>query len=94
MAGGNSWMCVNCGHILGQVSGGELRPTGVPSENLITRGPNLVVTCHKCNVEKTWYTADPIVRALYQLVDATATAMAGRMIYTAGKTVHKKDQSK
>ena len=83
MAGSSDWMCIECGHVLGQVVGGELKPSGVPSKNAITRGPNLVITCGECGKVKVWYTADQVVRAVYQLIDAIASAMAGRMIFAS-----------
>ena len=77
----NSWLCVECGLELGEVQGGELVPSEkVPQANLRTRGPNLAVTCPNCGSVKTWYTADPIVRALYQLIDAMVTVAAKRMV--------------
>ncbi len=77
----NSWLCIECGLELGEVAGGELTPSSkVPQKNLRTRGPNLVVVCPNCGATKTWYTADPVVRALYQLIDAMSTALARRVI--------------
>ncbi len=78
---GNDWLCINCGTKLGEVAGGELTPAvSVPSTNVRTRGPNLVVVCPNCGATKQWYTADPVVRAMYQLVDALATALAKRVL--------------
>ncbi len=78
----NDWLCINCGTKLGEVAGGELTPAEkVPSKNIRTRGPNLVVVCPDCGATKQWYTADPVVRAMYQLVDALATALAKRVIH-------------
>ncbi len=77
----NEWQCINCGIVLGEVAGGELTLSNtVPSKNIRTRGPNLVVVCPECGAVKTWYTADPIVRAMYQLVDALASALAKRVL--------------
>ena len=73
------WLCINCGETLGFMQGGELKPA-VPGEFLLTRGPNLVVTCPKCGSVKTFYTSDPVVRAMYQLVDALASALARRVV--------------
>ncbi len=77
----NEWQCINCGAILGEVAGGELTPGAqVPTKNIRTRGPNLVITCPNCGAVKTWYTADPVVRSMYQLVDALATALSKRVL--------------
>lgn len=92
--GVSDWQCISCGKVLGVVSGGELRPSGVPSANLITRGPNLSVTCDMCSAEKTWYTADPIVRSVYQLVDALSTEMARKMIFKAGSLSRRDEKTK
>lgn len=78
------WLCIKCGKTLGEVLGGELQ-VGVPEGHTKTRGANLVLTCDACGAQKTWYTADPIVRAIYQLTDAVATLAARRMVETAGK---------
>ena len=76
------WLCIQCGEHLGDVAGGELTPSEkIPQKNLRTRGPNLVVVCPNCGSTKTWYTADPVVRALNQLVDAVATSLARRVIH-------------
>lgn len=77
----NNWYCVACSYVLGQVLGSEFRPDkSLTGDLLETRGPNLVVKCPECGTKKVWYTADPIVRALYQLSDALATELAGRAI--------------
>ncbi len=77
----NEWLCIDCGTVLGSVLGGELTPSDrVPAKNLRTRGPNLVVVCPNCGATKTWYTADPIVRAVYQLVDAISSELARRVL--------------
>ncbi len=91
----NEWQCINCGIELGQVVGGELTPSDkVPSKNVRTRGPNLVVTCPNCGVVKCWYTADPVVRAMYQLVDALASAMAKRVLSQLSEgTLNKSNRS-
>lgn len=85
----NDWLCVSCGHILGNVVGGEFRPS-VPSTYLRTSGPNLVVTCPECMVTKVWYTADPVVKAIYQLVDAISNVAARAMVNEVGKALHTK----
>lgn len=80
---GTIWYCINedCKHGLGNVLGGEYYPgEDISGEQLQTRGPNLVVKCPECETQKVWYTADPITRALYQLIDAIATQAARRMI--------------
>lgn len=74
-----NWVCIHCEHVLGEVHGGELL-IRVPDGHSRTRGANLVLTCPNCKAEKVWYTADPIVRALYQLTDAVATQAAKRMV--------------
>lgn len=77
----NEWSCVKCSAPLGSVFGGEFIPTdSVPSKNLRTSGPNLIVTCPNCGAQKTWYTADPIVRSLYQLIDVVSTAVVARIV--------------
>lgn len=71
------WYCVSCSHILGDVVGGEFQGGADLAGNaFVTRGPNLVVTCPECGAQKVWYTADPITRALYNLVDATVSVAA------------------
>jgi len=83
MAKSSEWFCINeeCRKVLGEVMGGEFFPgEGIIGKFLQTRGPNLVVTCPECGTQKVWYTADPITRALYQLVDAISTQSAKRMI--------------
>ncbi len=77
----SSWLCIQCGEVLGEMIGGELRPDkSVTGDHLITRGPNLVVTCPHCQSTKVFYTSDPIVRAMHQLVDALATSLARRAV--------------
>jgi ribosomal protein S27E len=78
------WLCVDCGHVLGHMEGGELRPA-VDGRYTITRGPNLVVECPECGFKKVFYTADPMVRALYQLVDSMSAVAAKRMVETIGR---------
>jgi hypothetical protein len=80
MVNKTEWLCIDCGRVLGNVLGGELKPA-VPPEQIITRGPNLVITCPECGFVKSWYTSDPIVKAVYQLVDAMSYAHAKRVLH-------------
>jgi hypothetical protein len=83
MARDNSWRCINdsCGKVLGHVVGNEFEPAeDVGGSDLRTRGPNLVVTCPDCGTVKVWYTADPMTRALHQLLDVMASVAARRMM--------------
>lgn len=76
-----SWYCVSCSKILGEVLGSELTLAGgIGGENVQTRGPNLCIKCPDCGSKKIWYTSDPIVRAMYQLVDSISSVAARRMI--------------
>lgn len=75
---GKPWMCIQCGHTLGNVVGSELSPAS--DAECITRGPNLVVKCPECKATKVFYTSDPVVRALYQLIDAIAVALGNRLL--------------
>ena len=86
------WYCVQCSFVLGNVLGGELYPS-VDGKQLRTSGPNLVVTCPECGASKVFYSADPVVRAVYQLVDAIATVSARSMVKSMGQAVHQKVQS-
>lgn len=74
-----AWTCISCSAELGEVVAGELVVL-VPAKNARTRGVNLVLTCPKCGAEKVWYSSDPIVRAVYQLVDAITGVAARRMV--------------
>jgi hypothetical protein len=85
--GRSDWVCISCGDRLGGVFGGEFHPA-VEGKYLRTSGPNLVVTCPKCGAIKTFYTSDPVVRAVYQLVSAIADVAAKSMIEEIGKAVH------
>lgn len=79
----SEWRCINnsCSRVLGYVRGGEFYPAeDVVGDNIHTRGPNLTVTCPDCGTIKMWYTADPITRALYQLVEAISSVAAKRMV--------------
>lgn len=79
------WMCVNneCNHILGFVNGGEFTPSDdiIPSD-ISTKGSNLIIKCPKCGTVKTWYTSDPMVRTLNQLIEVMADQMAKRAIHS------------
>lgn len=84
----SEWFCINeeCKRCLGNVLGGEFQPEeNITGQFIRTRGPNLVIKCPDCGTLKVWYTADPITRAIYQLVDAIATQAAKRMIYKVGE---------
>lgn len=87
--GKTEWQCVQCGYVLGHVLGGEFYPC-VPGEQMHTSGPNLAVKCPNCNFIKTFYTADPVVRALYQLVNAVSSVAARSMVEQLGKVVNEK----
>lgn len=78
------WVCVECGTVLGHIVGGELQPI-IDGKNCRTRGPHLVVTCPNCSANKTFYTSDTIVRAVYQLVDAIASVLAQRVLSQIGQ---------
>jgi hypothetical protein len=83
----SDWLCINCGERLGGVFGGELYPS-VPSDKLRTSGPNLAVTCPKCGSIKIFYTSDPVVRAVYQLVNAISDVAAKSMVNQMGRVIH------
>lgn len=78
-----AWLCVSCGRPLGTIKGGEFYPDAV-CKDVHTSGPNLVVTCPDCGFVKTWYTADHIVRAVYQLVNAISEQAATSMVRAVG----------
>lgn len=82
--GTSDWQCINCGSILGTVLGGEFHPS-VAGKQLRTSGPNLVVTCPECGSVKTFYTADPVVRALYQLINAVSAEAAAATMREIGR---------
>jgi ribosomal protein S27E len=84
------WVCISCGKRLGGVFGGEFYPD-VPPDKLHTSGPNLVVTCPDCGTIKTWYTSDPVVRAVYQLVSAISDVAAHSMVEQVGRALHSKE---
>ena len=85
----SDWTCIQCGYRLGGVFGGEIYP-GVDGKHLRTSGPNLTFTCPECGQVKTWYTSDPVVRAVYQLVNAVSSVAAAAMIEQVGRSVHHK----
>lgn len=86
----SEWVCINCGDVLGHVLGGELYPS-VSGEFLHTKGPNLDVTCPKCKARKVFYTSDPVVRAIYQLVGVLSDVSAKAMIEQLGKYIHEEE---
>lgn len=88
----SDWLCVSCGLVLGEVLGGELHPS-VPSKHLRTSGPNLAVTCPDCGRLKIFYTADPVVRALFQLINAMSETAAASMVAQIGATLHSREFS-
>lgn len=73
------WWCVEegCNTALGEVVGGELRL----NENVAayTHGSNLEVECPKCGANKTWYSNDMLVRAIYQLIDVFVAVAVRKM---------------
>lgn len=83
----NEWVCVSCGHSLGVVLGGEYHPS-VEGQYIRTYGPNLSVVCPSCGATKVWYTSDPVVRAIYQLVNSLSSVAAQSMITQIGKAIH------
>jgi rubredoxin len=85
----SDWLCIQCGHRLGGVFGGELSPA-VDGKFLRTSGPNLVFTCPECGALKTWYTADVVVRAVYQLVNAISDVAAKSMVEQVSRSMNKK----
>ena len=70
----NTWVCIGCGKELGTLLGRELVITNGTA--LQTQGANLVVSCPVCSKKKVWYPSDQVLRAMNQLIDALATAMA------------------
>lgn len=82
----SNWLCIHCGFVLGYIFGGELNPA-IDGKYINTKGPNLVLRCPTCGAVKVFYTADPIVRAIYQLTDAVATVAAKRMVEAMGQQV-------
>lgn len=77
------WYCPDksCGNILGEVLGSELSLKGdYDIKDVRTQGPNLVIICAQCGRKKVWYTSDPVVRAMYQLVDSISSQLARRTV--------------
>lgn len=91
--GKTEWLCVQCGNKLGEVFGGEYYPSNTV-KSMMTSGPNLLVICPECGGKKTWYSSDPIVRAIYQLVDAITSQMARALIHQVGPMLHTKENDK
>jgi len=94
MAKTTEWFCINeeCRRCLGSVLGGEFHPAeDIGGKYMQTRGPNLVIRCPDCNTPKVWYTADPITRAMYQLVDAISTQAARRMVSKVSELTLRKE---
>jgi ribosomal protein S27E len=85
------WLCISCSRSLGTVLGGEYHPS-VAGSQLQTSGPNLKVTCPDCGQVKIFYTSDPVVRALYQLIDAVASASATAMIRQISRASNEVDK--
>lgn len=89
----STWVCINCGVSLGEVMGGELYPS-VEGKYLRTHGPNLDVTCPECGAKKVFYTSDPIVRSIYQLVGVLSDVAAKAMIEQMGRYIHEQELKK
>lgn len=89
--GFSDWQCIDCGVSLGEVKGGELYPN-LSGNEIRTQGPNLVVTCKACGFKKVWYTSDPVVRAIRQLVDVISDEAAGAMIKAMGRAVRDEEK--
>ena len=88
----SDWLCIECGVSLGKILGGEYHPS-IHGKYLRTKGPNLVVECPDCGRIKTFYTAYPVVRAMYQLVDAISSVAAKAMIEQIGKMMHSQEKN-
>lgn len=69
-----TWVCINCGNVLGDLHGQELAPKD--NVSLKTQGANLVVTCPECGTRKIWFPADAVVRVMKQLIDVIASETA------------------
>lgn len=69
-----TWVCISCGHVLGDLYGQELAPRG--DVQLKTQGSNLVITCPECGTRKIWFPADAVVRVMKQLIDVIASETA------------------
>jgi len=81
------WYCVDCSKVLGHMVGGELQPE-VDGKFIRTNGPNLNITCPECGSVKVFYTSDPVVRAVYQLVNAVSSVSAKSMIQELSRYVN------
>jgi DNA-directed RNA polymerase subunit RPC12/RpoP len=79
----NTWVCIQCGNVLGDLYGQELAPK--PEIKLQTQGSNLVITCPNCGHRKVWYPADPVVRVLKQLIDVIASETARSAVRAVSK---------
>jgi hypothetical protein len=86
----NTWVCISCGKVLGNVVGGEIYPANIPVNNVHTSGPNLIFTCDDCGATKVWYTSDPVVRAVYQLIDSVSSVAAKSMLSQLANFVNEK----
>jgi len=82
-----NWVCIPCGYSLGTVIGGEFNPS-VDGKFIRTSGANLSVVCPNCGATKIFYTSDPIVRAIYQLVNALSAVAAKSMVEDIGSFLH------
>lgn len=88
----NTWVCITCGHSLGDLYGQELSPS--KDASVKTQGSNLVVTCPNCGARKIWFPADPIVRVLRQLIDVIATETARSAVRAVRKELDELRQTK
>lgn len=79
----NTWVCINCGRVLGMLIGQELEPES--DVKLRTQGANLLITCPNCDTRKTWFPADPLVRVMKQLIDVIASETARSAVYNVGR---------
>ena len=79
----NTWVCITCGHVLGDLYGQELSPR--KDATIRTQGSNLVLTCGECGARKIWFPADPVVRVLKQLIDVIATETARSAVRAVSK---------
>lgn len=89
----NSWLCIACGYTLGEVMGGEFYPA-IEGKYLRTHGPNLDATCPQCGAKKVFYTSDPVVRSIYQLVNVLSDVAARSMIEQLGRYLHEQEMKK
>lgn len=84
----SEWLCVQCSAKLGNVYGGEFYPS-VDGKNIQTRGVNLAIVCPSCGATKVWFTSDPIVRSINQLIVAISEEAARAMVNSASRELHK-----